>query len=156
MKQRENWPSHQLWGNSKIFSDSSVIHQSFITHPSTGNSGNFDISSSKCLLYAPHRGEKQLVKLLPLFDPAVYCFLPCTAVVAAILMQKQNPSTHSALQGWRKVGYSRARTCCACSRWGRGGLVAFFSPIYPVFLFLLLFSADTAWPDCIVADRAVD
>ena len=40
---------------------------------------------------------------------------------------------------------------------GQGpAVLAFFSLIYPVFLCLFHFSADTAWPDYSVVDWAVD
>ena len=40
---------------------------------------------------------------------------------------------------------------------GQGpAVLAFFSPIYPVFICLFPFSADTDWPDYNVVDWAVD
>lgn len=53
-----------------------MLVQSFVATvpPSTGNSGVFDFSSSKFLLEAPQSMDKQLVKPLLIFDPALLYF----------------------------------------------------------------------------------
>ena len=72
--------------------------------PPEGNNRDFDFPSSniKSLLEAPHCGDKQLIK--PAIDPTLLyftphcCILPHTAIIPAILVQKQNLCTHPALQ----------------------------------------------------------